>query len=191
MLETLIVTIAAFIATNIDDVIVFAVLSLENCSKTGFRQMATGRYIGTFLLLIISMIGVFGVSLLPDQLIGLLGLLPIGLGIKSYYDYHHDEPEQNDSAVHQADMTMNYTLLTIANGADNIGVYIPLFSDFSIADALTAAFVFALMTALFCIAVKKIAELPYMQAKIKKYQAVIVPSVLIILGLIIMGRHFL
>ena len=190
MIETLIMTIAAFIAANIDDVIVFAVLLAQNNDRKRFRQMMAGRYIGTFLLLAISAITVLGISLLPDWVIGLMGFVPIALGIKSIFDYRKSEEQSKDSVQEHTDMTLTYTLLTIANGADNIGVYIPLFSNFSMADAVSSAIVSALMTALFCFAVRKIAELPYIQIQIRKYQAVIVPSVLIILGIVILYRNF-
>ena len=77
-------------------------------------------------------------------------------------------------------------LITIANGADNIGVYIPLFAGFSLWQMGTALSVFSLMTGLWCLLSIRLSDLPVLQKLLRKYKPVLIPAVYILLGLYIL-----
>jgi cadmium resistance protein CadD (predicted permease) len=76
--------------------------------------------------------------------------------------------------------------LTFSGGADNIGVYVPLFTGYSVSEILVAAVVFALLTAVWCFIGSKLASLPFVRSFIEKYEHIIVPSVFILLGVYIL-----
>ena len=82
-------------------------------------------------------------------------------------------------------------MLTIANGADNIGVYIPIFSGYSLADFAVTLAVFAVMIALWCYLGFALANYPYIRRKIVRYQHILVPLVLIALGLFILAKNYI
>lgn len=48
------------------------------------RDIVIGQYLGFALLVLISLLATFGVTLIPDQWVGLLGVIPIYLGVKLF-----------------------------------------------------------------------------------------------------------
>ena len=81
--------------------------------------------------------------------------------------------------------------VTVANGGDNLGVYIPLFAGVPRLMPLYAA-VFAAMTALWCFAAYRIVQNRVIGTQLRRYGHVTLPTVLIALGLwILSGAHVL
>lgn len=111
----------------------------------------------------------------------------LGLGIRALPLWHREE--EKGEAKHYAGRqisAVSTALITAANGADNLGVYIPLFSQYSLSDFLLTLFVFALMTALWCRLGSSAADHPYVRKVLVRYKHIIVPAVLIVLGLLIL-----
>lgn len=75
--------------------------------------------------------------------------------------------------------------VTLGNGADNIGVYIPLFTALSIPERLTAVVVFALMTGLWVFLANALARFPGVKTAVGKYRHIVIPAVFIALGVYI------
>ena len=94
----------------------------------------------------INILGALGTQLFPPQYVGLLGFLPIILGRKAWFDYHNKEK-------------------TKAIGADNIGVYIPVFSQYDLVDFFTTLIIFAGMIYLWCYIGHHIANISYVRKK--------------------------
>ena len=77
--------IAAFAATNIDDIFLLIVLfSASSSASLTFtaRQVVVGQFLGIGLLIAISALGSLIPLLVPPYLIGLLGLMPIAIGAR-------------------------------------------------------------------------------------------------------------
>jgi cadmium resistance protein CadD (predicted permease) len=76
----------SYVATNADDLIVlmnfFTEVSMKN-SNMKIRHVFIGQYLGFCILLLISLIGYLISFVLPVQMLGFLGFLPIFLGIKN------------------------------------------------------------------------------------------------------------
>jgi cadmium resistance protein CadD (predicted permease) len=77
-------------------------------------------------------------------------------------------------------------LVTIANGADNIAVYMPSFAIRSKAELAVIALVFAMMTTLWCYFANALVNHPILAAPTRKYGRRISPVVLICLGFLIL-----
>jgi cadmium resistance protein CadD (predicted permease) len=75
--------------------------------------------------------------------------------------------------------------ITIANGADNIGIYIPIFSGYSLFEYIVTIIVFILLIALWCYLGNKIADYPFIKIKLQKYKNILVPIIFIGLGIYI------
>ncbi len=94
-------------------------------------KITLGQYIGFTLIIINSMIG-FGASLvLPFEPIGFLGLLPVMLGVWKLFGLllPNGEEEAEQSNIAGMKSIFKVSIITLMNGEDNIGVYIPLFSQ--------------------------------------------------------------
>ena len=147
MVETFILSITSFVGTNIDDIFINTLFFTEAKTKADNRNIVIGKYLGIGALILLSVLGAFGLQFLPQQYIGYLGFVPIGLGIKeiivaikSRKADKADEAEE--TAQKSANKVWNTALITMANGADNIGVYIPLFAGFAVWQILLAIYIF-------------------------------------------------
>lgn len=90
--------------------------------------------IGTGLLVGASLVAAYVVNFVPEEwMVGLLGLIPIYLGIRFAIVGEGEEEEEEiierleQSKANQLFWTV--TLLTIASGGDNLGIYIPYFAS--------------------------------------------------------------
>ena len=196
MVETFILSITAFVGTNIDDIFINTLFFTEARTKTDNRNIVIGKYLGIGVLILLSVLGAFGLQFLPQQYIGYLGLVPIGLGIKeaiaALKSRKAGKTEEADETTQKsADKVLNTALITMANGADNIGVYIPLFAGFAVWQTLLAIGVFLLLIAVWCLLGKLLATLPVVKNVIKRYQTGIVPIVYIALGVYILLKNLM
>jgi cadmium resistance protein CadD (predicted permease) len=82
-------------------------------------------------------------------------------------------------------------LITISNGADNIGVYAPLFSNLNQSELLLTILIFLIMTGIWCFFAHLIIKNKVLGTKIEKYGHIILPFVLIILGIGIIISNYM
>lgn len=192
MISAFFTAILSFISTNIDDIFILMILYTQARDSKGIRRIISGQYFGIAVLTALSILGALGTQLFPPRYIGLLGLLPLFLGIRSWFTYKNsrEEPEHNPKENDQISF-LSVSMLTIANGADNIGIYIPVFSSYSVPEFAITLIVFAGMLALWCYLGLTLADHPYIKDKITRYQHVLVPLVLIGLGVSILAKNFL
>lgn len=80
---------------------------------------------------------------------------------------------------------LSVALVGVANGADNIGVYIPLFTGYSSIQVIVTIIVFVLMMAVWCFLGEKITDFPKIKAIIQTYKYFAVPAVFVGLGIYI------
>jgi cadmium resistance protein CadD (predicted permease) len=81
LLTAIITGVVAFIATNIDDILILLVFFSQVDKNFRPWQIVVGQYLGFTILVILSLPGLFGGLILPQSWIGLLGLIPIAIGI--------------------------------------------------------------------------------------------------------------
>ena len=160
------------------------------------RQIVLGQYIGIGLLIAISGIGSLIAFVVPTCVIGLMGIVPIAIGIKHLVEVRRkDNPSRQ---VVQDKMNKSYlsflsvAAVTFSNGGDNIGVYIPLFSKYNtISEIFALTTVFIAMTAVWCIAAYYFVNHPLIASRIRHTGNIILPFVLIGLGIYILTESVL
>ncbi len=190
MAETILAGIVSFVGTNIDDIFINTLFFAQADTKRKVKATIIGVYLGIGTLVLLSMLGAYFLQAVPQKYIGLLGFIPIILGIKAWAEYIQEKKNSNaDESVENPGaskgLLWSVMLITISNGADNIGVYIPLFASYTAMQLLTVAIVFAWMTALWCVLGKKLSDLPGLRKILLKYKHIIVPVVFIALGIYI------
>ena len=177
MLTSIFTSIIAYISTNIDDI--FVIMILLASAGAAKERLIAGHFLGVGLITVISMLGAFGLQNLPLKYVGLLGFVPIALGIRAWFDRDEEEAEARGTGA------LSMAMITVGNGADNVGVYIPLFTGFSGGERLGAVVIFAVMTALWVWLANSLAEFPRVKAVIEKYKDIAIPVVFIALGVFI------
>lgn len=187
MIATIFAAAAAFIGTNVDDILILTFFFAQADSRRGRWAVTAGQYLGIGTLTAMSMLGSRVLQLIPAQYIGLMGLIPIALGIQEIVPNRKEEDTPAEKAASDALQVM---LITLANGADNIGVYLPLFAGYSAPQLAVTAVSFALLTTLWCFFGLKLASLPVLNRLIKRYRRILVPAVYLLLGVYILAEGF-
>lgn len=191
LITTLLVGVSAFIATNIDDIVILLLLFSQINSNFRYRHIIAGQYLGFTVLVIASLPGLFGGLIIPPNWIGLLGLIPMAMGISSLIN---QEDETQEVAVATAEyqdsnttslfnvQTYSVAAITIANGSDNISVYVPLFASSNLGKFLIIIGVFFILIAVWCYLAYKLTYQAKVADILSRYSSYILPFVLIILG---------
>ena len=159
--------IVAFAATNIDDIIILLLFFSQVDTKLGRQHIVVGQYLGFTAIIIASLPGFFGGLIVPREWIGLLGLLPIAIGIKQLMSREKDTRQvQTVNTDFKSDCASNpivsflfgvlnpqtykVAAVTVANGGDNISIYIPLFAGSKLAGLGITLAVFFVMVGVWC-----------------------------------------
>ena len=190
--QTIISAIGVYISTSIDYLIILIIVVAQLSQNKQKWHIYAGQYLGTGLLVGASLVAAYVVNFVPEAwMVGLLGLIPIYLGIRFAIVGEGEEEEEEEiierleqSKANQLFWTV--TLLTIASGGDNLGIYIPYFASLDWSQTLVALLVFAIGIIIFCELSRVLSSIPLISETIEKYERIIVPLVFIPLGLYIM-----
>ncbi|MBD2307407.1 cadmium resistance transporter [Chroococcidiopsis sp. FACHB-1243] len=192
----------AFIATNIDDIIVLLLFFSQINADFRRRHIVIGQYLGFTTIVLASLPGFFGGLIVPREWIGLLGLLPITIGVKQLVD-RDTEAAQVQTVIsfeNSSDRNPTFSFLlsllnphtykvaavTVANGGDNISIYVPLFAGSQIASLGIILAVFFSMVGVWCAIAYLLTRQPTIANLLSRYGQPIVPFILIGLGLFIL-----
>ena len=193
--------VTAFCATNLDDILLLLLFFTQVNAGFRHRHIVTGQYLGFTALVLASLPGFFGSLLFPRPWIGLLGLLPIVIGISRLLSQDADESEDEVELQSAAPspltsflspQTYGVAAVTFANGGDNIGIYVPLFANSSWESLLVILAEFFLLVGVWCYAAYQLTRLDAIAQTLTRYGNFLVPFVLIGLGtLILIDSHTL
>ncbi|MFF5226084.1 cadmium resistance transporter [Dactylosporangium sp. NPDC000521] len=178
-----------FAVTNIDDLLVLAVFFGQAAGqKAAAWRIVAGQYLGFAAILAAAVVGALGAGLLPEPVIPYLGLLPIALGLKAGWQTwrHRDDPDDETGPTIRGASSLQVAAVTFANGGDNIGVYVPVFTVAGISGTTVYAAVFLAGVALWCAAGYFLATRPVVGRALSRWGHVILPIVLIGIGLVIL-----
>lgn len=194
----------AFAATNIDDIFVLVTFFAESATNKRMTPLniVIGQYVGFTAITVISMIG-FGISLaLPSEPIGFLGYLPMLLGFWALFDLilsrGGDDDDDNDGEEHDQPFQMTnstrikviikVSTITLINGGDNIGTYIPLFSQTRGAEIAVYVVVFYIGVGVWCLAAWLIMKQRHILMVAQKYAEKIIPFLYMGLGVFVIVK---
>jgi cadmium resistance transport/sequestration family protein len=183
-MEILLTSILAFVSTNIDDVFLLMLFFGNKHFKD--RQIVIGQYLGIATLIAVSF-GLSFIGLIIDKAyIGLLGFIPIYFGVRALLHLNSKQEEEDVRPINSRSHIFTVAGTTIANGGDNIGIYVPLFATLVWSQKLTMISIFFIMTGVWCFLAKYFTKHPIIAKAIDKYGHVLTPFVLIFLGIYIL-----
>lgn len=193
--QTIISAIGVYISTSIDYLIILIILFAQLSQNKQKWHIYAGQYLGTGLLVGASLVAAYVVNFVPEEwMVGLLGLIPIYLGIR-FAIVGEDAEEEEEEIIQRLEQSKanqlfwTVTLLTIASGGDNLGIYIPYFASLDWSQTLVALLVFVIGIIIFCVISRVLSSIPLIFETIEKYERIIVPLVFILLGLYIMYEN--
>ncbi|MEH0932926.1 cadmium resistance transporter [Micromonospora sp. CPCC 205558] len=171
-----------FAATDIDDIVILTLffVAARTTGQPRTWEIVAGQYLGIGALALASAVIAGGLLVVPDPWTGLLGLLPIALGVRALLGSGDDEtPAVVTGALGVAGVT-------IANGADNVAVYVPVFRALGVADSAVFLLVFVLLIALWCVAGAWLGGHRRVIRLVERAGVWLIPTIFIAIGLVIL-----
>ena len=189
--------IVVFVSTNVDDILLLSAFFAD--PHLTARSVVIGQFAGIGALVAASALAAVAAITVPEGWVALLGLVPLALGVRQLWllrrwgadegsgaqtsalqDREHDLERRTHSQI------LAVTGVTIANGGDNMSVYIPLFAkDLSLIPGY--AIVFAVMTAIWCAAGHALVNNRLAGQHVRRSAHMALPFVLVSLGLCILS----
>jgi len=188
----ILLAVVAFTSTNLDDLFLLSCLFVD--VKFSTRSIIIGQFIGMSVLVLASVLIAWFAVAIPGGWLALLGLAPLFLGATRFWKLWQERQANRtlSSSEFVGPEQLNWTksryaawtvmILTVANGGDNLSVYIPLFSV-QLGMLPIYLTVFALMTGLWCLLAYHLTNHPLLRERLKRYGRILIPFVLVGIGL--------
>ena len=190
IVPTIVTAFAMFAATNIDDAVVLVVLNVASQAGGVPKrwEIWAGQYLGFSVILLVSFTAALGLKVVPVEWVGLLGLIPLLLGIRGLLKLIRARRDRDPDPPVMATGLLSVVAVTVANGGDNIALYTPVFRIIGVADAALTLAVFAVCTALWCLAGQLAVSHQRVVEVLQRSSRWLVPVVFVVLGSYIVGR---
>lgn len=188
MIKAILTGITSYISTSIDYLIILMVIF--GSTKSNQKWLVyVGDILGTSVLVITSLIMAFVLGFVPeDWMLGLLGLIPIIMGIKLLLFGESDDDDVVENGMKKrSSVVLNVALITIATcGADNIGIYVPIFVQSKFSSLIVILITFFFMLTLFCYIGYLLVRIPKVADILEKWGRYITSIVYIGIGVFIL-----
>ncbi len=190
----------AFATTNIDDIFILLVLFSQVRTEVLRKEdravrekamrkklyIAIGQYVGFSMIIFLSIVGSLSSFFIPVSWIGVLGFVPIYMGVKGLFSLRSNK---SNKVIDKASSSLfKVAAITLANGADNISIYIPMFASQTLETNIVTLVIFFSMIAIWCFISYKLIKAPILAKVLEENCHIIVPIVLIGLGMFILFR---
>lgn len=193
------IALSAFIATNLDDIFILMSFFALTQDKA---KLIFGQYLGFLILMAICLVCYQFKFVLPMNYLAVLGLFPIIIGIKYLWNFRADisamgvleksfgpSRPQTETRTGGSKIIWPVATTTVANGGDNLAVYIPLFLTMDNYELGITILTFIVMIGLWCVLAYKMLNNRIFGEKLKIYGHLIFPSILILIGFGIIFRN--
>ncbi len=180
-----------FTVTNIDDILVLSLFFAQGAGQPGSaRRVVIGQYLGFIAILAVAIAAAFGATLLPEQAIPYLGLLPIALGLRAAWtawkSHQQGDDDEEDGPPQGGPKALEAATVTFSNGGDNIGVYVPVFAAVGTSGMVVYVVVFLILVGVWCAAGRFFATRPVIAKALSRWGHILLPVVLITIGSLIL-----
>lgn len=180
--------VGIFVVTNVDDLILLSLFFGRAAARPGrWHQVVAGQYLGVAAIVVVSLLGAWGATLLAEGWTSYLGLVPLALGVREAVRVARGRSDDGEDATRdQAPGVWFVASVTLANGGDNIAVYVPVFANLGAGAIAVVTATFAAMTAVWCGAAAWITTRPTVARALARWGHVLLPIVLMALGITIL-----
>jgi cadmium resistance protein CadD (predicted permease) len=187
--QTLATAAGLFAGTNIDDLAVLAVLFLSSRAggTLGRGQIWAGQAAGFTVLVAASAVMALGLAAVPGGWIGLLGLVPLGLGALGLVRAVRARRRGERVLVAPATGLLSVAALTVVDGADNLAVYPPVFRTMGVGAALVTVVVFAAGVVVWCLLGSLLGSRGSAVKVVDRWGQWLVPMVFVAIGVVMLA----
>ncbi|WP_409333266.1 cadmium resistance transporter [Trujillonella humicola] len=182
--------VGLFMVTNIDDIIVLSLFYARGAGQPGTTgKILAGQYLGFGAILAAAVVVALGArSFLPEEAIPYFGLIPLVLGLlAAWRAWRSDDDDDDEGKVSGKSLSvLTIAAVTFANGGDNIGVYVPVFTTVGTAGIIAYSIVFLALVAVLVVAARFVATRKPIAEVLERFEHILFPIVLIGLGIVIL-----
>jgi len=183
--------VGLFAVTNFDDIVILSLFFAQGAGQPGSaRKVVAGQYLAFTVILAVTVAVTFGASFLPKDALPYLGLVPIGIGLwEAWKIWRHRNRRDSDKEAETGQSrpsVLKVASTTLANCGDNIGVYVPVFTNVGTSGTITYCVVFLVLVGVWCAAGRFVATRPVIARPLSRWGHILLPVVLITIGLIIL-----
>lgn len=181
--------VGMFAVTNVDDLLLLVLFFGQAAGhRGGAWRVVVGQYLGFGAILALSIAGALAVGLLPGPVVAYLGLLPLGLGLRAAWTVWRGRgaADAEPARTVRGPGVLAVAAVTLANGGDNIGVYVPVFATAGTGGLVVFVVVFLVLVGVWCAAGRLFATRPLVARVLSRWGHVLLPVVLVGIGLLIL-----
>ncbi len=179
------VAVASFAGTNVDNLGTTAA-QVASAKPGRVRRIIGGQYAGFVVVVLIAAAVAAALTSVPTHWIGLLGLVPIVLGVRALLALRRPEGRAGLPRWPTAQGSVTAALVTLGSGGDNLAVYIPLFRSTSLPDGLLVAVVLAACDALLCLVARTVGRHPASLPHLQRAGALATPILYLAVGVLVL-----
>jgi cadmium resistance protein CadD (predicted permease) len=180
------VAVGAFVGTNVDNAVV-AVAMVATAPPQRSRRIVAGQALGFGLLVVASLSMAALLFEISPRALGLLGLVPLGLGVRGLFQLRHAEGRERVARRAVGSGLMAAMAVTVAAGGDNLAVYIPLFRAAHLTQALVILAVFAAGEVLLSLGIGRLGRHPRLRAPLTAAGTVAAPLLYCAVGVLVLA----
>ena len=190
MIQNVVTSIILYSGTAIDLLIILMLFFAKRKSRKDIINIYLGQFLGSVSLILLSLLFAFVLDYIPSkEILGLLGLIPIFLGLKVLLLGDSDGEAIAKEGLRKDNKNLIFlvAMITFAScGADNIGVFVPYFTTLNLANLIVALLTFLVMIYLLVFSAQKLAQVPSVGETLEKYSRWFIAVVYLGLGMYIL-----
>ena len=190
MVQNVVTSIILYSGTAVDLLIILMLFFAKRKSRKDIINIYLGQFLGSVSLILLSLLFAFVLNYIPSkEILGLLGLIPIFLGLKVLLlgDSDGEAIAKDGLRKDNKNLIFLVAMITFAScGADNIGVFVPYFITLNLANLIVTLLTFLVMIYLLVFSAQKLAQVPSVGEILEKYSRWFIAVVYLGLGMYIL-----
>ena len=190
MIQNIVTSIILYSGTAVDLLIILMLFFAKRKSRKDIINIYLGQFLGSVSLIFLSLLFAFVLNYIPSkEILGLLGLIPIFLGLKVLLlgDSDGEAIAKDGLRKDNKNLIFLVAMITFAScGADNIGVFVPYFTTLNLANLIVTLLTFLVMIYLLVFSAQKLAQVSSVGEILEKYSRWFIAVVYLGLGMYIL-----
>lgn len=190
MIQNVVTSIILYSGTAVDLLIILMLFFSKRKSRKDIINIYLGQFLGSVSLILLSLLFAFVLNYIPSkEILGLLGLIPIFLGLKVLLlgDSDGEAIAKDGLRKDNKNLIFLVAMITFAScGADNIGVFVPYFTTLNLANLIVTLLTFLVMIYFLVFSAQKLAQVPSVGETLEKYSRWFIAVVYLGLGMYIL-----
>ena len=190
MIQNVVTSIILYSGTALDLLIILMLFFAKRKSRKDIINIYLGQFLGSVSLILLSLLFAFVLHYIPSkEILGLLGLIPIFLGLKVLLLGDSDGEAIAKEGLRKDNKNLIFlvAMITFAScGADNIGIFVPYFITLNLVDLIVALLTFLVMIYLLVFSARKLAQVSSVGETLQKYSRWFIAVVYLGLGIYIL-----